>query len=81
VSSTIDLRATITAHPWQAMAVALAAGAWLALEQPRAPRNALSRSLFATVGGITVGVARDLATRRFLGYVRGWLDEQLHATT
>jgi hypothetical protein len=80
MSESIDLGATIAAHPWRSIAIALAAGAWLALEPPR-PRGRLGRSLVATVGGVTVGVARDFAMRRALGLARTWLDERLHAAS
>jgi hypothetical protein len=79
MAASIDLRATIAEHPWKAIAMALAAGAWLAVEQVRPPRSAIVRSVLASVGGLTFGIARDIATRRLLGYAREWLGDQMRA--
>jgi len=70
----IDLAAAISKRPWHAVAAAFAIGAWLALEQPRAARTAVGRRLTATVGGIAIRIARELATQRALGVAREWIE-------
>jgi hypothetical protein len=75
--SFFDLRATVIANPWKAVAVAFAVGAWLALQQPRMPRSRLGRAAYAHLGAIAMGALRALASRPLTERARTWLEDQL----
>lgn len=56
-----SLVARVTEHPWRTLGSAFLLGAWLGLDPPRAPRNALARTAFAMIGSIALRVAREVA--------------------
>ena len=75
----IDLAKTVGERPWPAVGVAFAAGALLAIMQPRPPRTAVGRSLLAAIGGVALTLVREVAMQRALVAARGWLDAE-HAS-
>jgi len=67
-----ELRAEIAAHPWEALALAIVAGAYLAYDRSGAAR----RALMTTLGGAAVGRIRDVVTRR---PPRSWTEQPWRA--
>lgn len=70
-----DLRSRVAAAPWQTVVAAFAAGAWLAYEQPRHPRTWLGRAVFTAIGGLTLGILRELTALGATEYARAWFEE------
>ena len=55
------IRAAIAADPWTSAAVAFAAGACIALVEPR---GRLARAIASTVGAVVLATLREAAVRR-----------------
>ncbi|HEU4731699.1 MAG TPA: hypothetical protein VFT22_27575 [Kofleriaceae bacterium] len=66
-STLAALEARIAEHPWRTLGGAFLLGAWLGLDPPRAPRNAVARTAFAMVGSLALRIARELALGSLAG--------------
>lgn len=64
------VRAAITADPWSSVALAFAAGACLALIEPR---GTVARAITSTLGALALAALRESATRRFAAEARAWV--------
>jgi hypothetical protein len=74
VKNVVDIsgvRGAIVADPWGSVALAFAAGACLALIEPRGP---IARAITGTLGAMALTVLRESATRRFAAEARSWID-------
>lgn len=71
------LRTAIAADPWGSVALAFAAGACLALIEPR---SRAARALASTVGAIALAALRESVTQRFAAEARSWVDERTRAS-
>jgi hypothetical protein len=60
-SALASLQARVLAHPWRTLGGAFLLGAWLGIDPPRAPRNAVARTVFALIGSVAIRVAREVA--------------------
>lgn len=65
-SAVASLAACVMAQPWRTLGAAFLLGAWLGLDPPRVPRNAVARTAFAMVGSIVIRVMREVALRELV---------------
>ena len=70
-----ELRDEIIAHPWEAIALAFVAGAYLAFDRTGATR----RMLLTTLGSVAVGRIRDAVTGRRAPAARSWTEQAWRA--
>lgn len=75
LETSFDLRGTIARHPWQAVAIAFAAGAAMAVAERS--RSALVRAAGLAAGNVLVTIARERGARELAKYARSWLDERV----
>jgi hypothetical protein len=73
-ATSLDLRATITRHPWSAIAVAFGVGAGLALAERS--RSTLVRAASLAIGSALIASARELVGSKLAEHARSWLDER-----
>jgi hypothetical protein len=67
-SSTLAaIEARVAEQPWRTLAGAFLLGAWVGFSPPRAPRNPLTRAVFAMIGSVALRAIHELALREFLG--------------
>ncbi|HEY0993960.1 MAG TPA: hypothetical protein VGD80_43185 [Kofleriaceae bacterium] len=64
------IRAAISAEPWTAVGIALAAGASLALIEPR---GRFARAIASAVGTVALAALREAAWRRIAPEARSWM--------
>lgn len=72
------LRAAIAAEPWTSLAIAFAAGACLALVEPR---GRVARTITSIVGTTALAALREVAMRRVAAGARSWIDARGIAVT
>lgn len=65
-SALASLEAHVAEQPWPMVGGALLLGAWAGWSPPRAPRNRLTRAVFAMVGSLALRVVREAAIRELL---------------
>jgi hypothetical protein len=70
----LDLGATVAADPWGSVGVAFAAGACLALVEPR---SRLGRALASTLGAIVLAAVRQAVVTRI---AKSWTDQSERIT-
>jgi len=68
------VRAAISAEPWTVVGIAFAAGACLALVEPR---GRLARAIASTVGALVFAGFREAAWRRVAAEARSWIDARI----
>jgi hypothetical protein len=74
VKSDLDLstvRAAIAADPWISAAIAFAAGACIALVEPR---GRLARAITSAVGAMALAALREATMQRVASEARSWID-------
>lgn len=65
------LRNVVVLHPWSSVALALAAGGWLALVEPRGTGRRILTSL---LGSVVLAALRERAARDLATQARSWID-------
>ena len=77
----VDLRAQIVAHPWPALGLAFALGAFAAVAVRRSARamqdNPIRGALTAGAGAIAIQLLKGYALGQLADAARSWLDERL----
>lgn len=63
-------RDEIAAHPWEAVAIAFAAGAYVAFDRSGSAR----RTILTSIGAAAIGMVREVVDRRFPPREGSWID-------
>lgn len=78
----LDLRARVSAHPFQAIGAAALAGAWLGFER-RKPLSRLDSTIgdlvIAAVGALVVRTVREAAFSELAGVAKQWWEDSATA--
>ena len=70
LATSTELRTEIVRHPWEAIALAFAAGAYVAFDRSGTAR----RTVLSSLGAAAIGTVRDVIEKRFPLRSRSWLD-------
>jgi hypothetical protein len=70
-SALATLEARVAEQPWRTLGGVFLLGAWVGYQQPRAPRNPLTRAALAMIGSLVLRMARDLALRELVNRATG----------
>lgn len=77
-----DLEAPIASHPWPAIGVAVALGAFVgfATRRPRTGARSLGGAMVAGAGAIVLRLIRSYALEKLAGTAKSWIDERARPT-
>ena len=72
----VAVRAAISSDPWTSVAYAFAAGACLAILEPR---GRVARTIASTAGAIALAALREAVRQRIASQARSWIDDRVRS--
>jgi hypothetical protein len=68
------LRQAISEHPWSSVALAIAAGGWLAGVEPR---GRIARAAASVLGALAFAALRETAAHKAAEHAKSWIDQHV----